>query len=130
MKKHQSQQDDGMSKGASAHIFRNAEKLRENMTEAELVLWEYLKQKKFHGLKFRRQHPIQTYIADFYCHKCRLIIELDGEYHLSQDQVEYDTERTEVLNFTDVNVLRFTNDEVMNNINKVLLEIKKFINNN
>ena len=81
MKEDQSQRDESMFKGASAKIFKNAEVLRNRMTESESLLWDKLKSKKFHGLKFRCQHPIQTYIADFYCHKLKLIIEIDGGYH-------------------------------------------------
>ncbi len=64
----------------SHSIFANAKHLRKNMTDAETVLWMYLKE-GINGLKFRRQHPIGIYIADFYCHKARLIIEIDGERH-------------------------------------------------
>ena len=130
MKKSNLQHDDSMFKGASAQVFGNAKKLRNHMTNAEQLLWEELRQNKFYGLKFRRQHPIQNYIADFYCHKYKLVIEIDGEYHLSKDQVEYDKDRTEILNFNDVIVLRFTNGEVLNDINKVLLDIKTLIDKN
>ena len=129
MKEHQSQKDDSMFKGASARIFKNAEALRKNMTESELLLWEELRGKKFHGLKFRRQHPIQTFIADFYCHKLKLIIEIDGGYHETESQFELDKLRTEVLEFNDVRVIRFTNYDVVNNIEKVLSEIEKYIDN-
>lgn len=71
----------GMHDGAAPSVFKNAERLRENMTEPELKLWDYLKTKPM-GFKFRRQHPIAGYVLDFYCHKLRLSIELDGEYHL------------------------------------------------
>ena len=129
MKEHQSQKDDSMFKGASARIFKNAEVLRLNMTESELLLWEELKSKKFHGLKFRKQHPIQTFVADFYCHKLKLIIEIDGGYHETESQLELDKLRTEVLEFNDVRVIRFTNYDVVNNIEKVLSEIEKYIDN-
>ena len=127
MKKSKLQHDDSMFKGASAQVFSNAEKLRERMTIAEKLLWEELRENKFYGLKFRRQHPIQNYIADFYCHKHKLVIEVDGKYHLHKDQVEYDENRKEILNFNDVIVLRFTNDEVINDLSKVLFDIKIFI---
>ena len=127
MKQSQSQNDDSMFKGASSYIFRNAKKLRENMTKSEIVLWEELKQKKFHGLKFRCQHPIQTFIADFYCHQLKLIVEIDGGYHEDVEQTEKDKERTEIINFNDINVLRFSNDDVINNINTVLAKIEEYI---
>ena len=129
MKRHQLQNDESMFKGASPQVFRNAEKLRNEMTPAEICLWKELKQKKFKGLKFRRQHPIQSFIADFYCHSCKLIIELDGEYHQTDSQIEKDKERTEILTFNDVHVLRFTNNEVFENIDEVLKEISDFIEN-
>jgi len=130
MKKSKLQHNDSMFKGASAQVFSNAEKLRNSMTNAEKLLWEELKQNKFDGLKFRRQHPIQNYIADFYCHKHKLVIEVDGEYHLSKNQAGHDKNREEILNFNDIIVLRFTNDEVINDLNKVLLDIKIFIDKN
>ena len=128
MKEDQSQRDESMFKGASAKIFKNAEVLRNRMTESELLLWDKLKSKKFHGLKFRRQHPIQTYIADFYCHKLKLIIEIDGGYHDSEEQTEIDNERTQTLEFNDIEVIRFTNEEVINNIDDVLFKIEAYIN--
>jgi len=70
----------GMFEGASHIIFENAKHLRKNMTDAEKVLWMYLKG-GIAELKFRRQHPIGLYIADFYCHKIRLVIEVDGSIH-------------------------------------------------
>ena len=127
MKKHQSQNDDSMFKGASPQIFRNAEQLRNNMTIAEKLLWEELKGKKFNGLKFRRQHPIQSYIADFYCHKLKLIIEIDGGYHNSEKQIENDNERTEILEFNGLEVIRFSNKEVVNNLNYVLSKIESYL---
>jgi imidazole glycerol-phosphate synthase subunit HisF len=70
----------GMFDGASPLIFERAKDLRKNMTEAEKVLWFHLKQNSG-GFKFRRQHPLGIYIADFYCHKAKLVIELDGTIH-------------------------------------------------
>ena len=116
-----------MFKGASAQIFGNAAELRKKMTKAENILWEKLRNKMFHGLKFRRQHPINKYIADFYCHKLKLIIELDGEYHNSEDQIIKDQNRTEILNFNDVKVIRFSNMDVETNIEKVLSDIEGYI---
>jgi very-short-patch-repair endonuclease len=87
----------GMHDGATPKVFKNAAKLRENMTQSEIRLWEYLKTKPF-GYKFRRQHPIAGYVLDFYCHKLRLSIEVDGGYHLKKEQKEKDIERTAYLN--------------------------------
>jgi cyclase len=66
--------------GADRLIFENAKELRKNLTHSELLLWGYLKQKPF-GYKFRRQHPLGIYIADFYCHALKLVIEVDGSIH-------------------------------------------------
>ena len=111
-----------MFAGAEPEIFRFAEKLRTNMTNAERKLWDYLK-KKPHGLKFRRQHPFNKYILDFYCHKAKLAIELDGLYHLSISQKKLDQERTNVILGLGVKELRFINSEVLENIDLVLDEV-------
>ncbi len=121
------QLDESMWKGATPQIFSNAKQLRENMTNAESILWEKLKNNRFHGLKFRCQHPIHKYIADFYCHKLKLIIEIDGGYHLTKNQDEYDNERTENLEFNEIKVIRFTNEEVENNLENVLFKREELL---
>jgi len=98
--------------------------LRNNMTEAELVLWEVLKGKKLCGRKFRRQHSIGYYIADFYCSSEKLIIELDGHHHYTPKGKEKDMERDIHLALMDKRVLRFENKEVLNNLTDVLKVIK------
>lgn len=70
----------GMFNEAHPLVFDLAKQLRKNMTHAEMIMWGYLKE-HFEGLRFRRQHPVSMYIADFYCHKLRLIIEIDGSVH-------------------------------------------------
>jgi len=99
----------GMHNGARPGTFNNASKLREDMTEPEKILWENLRLKP-EGCKFRRQHPIGIYILDFYCHKLRISIELDGGYHLAKDQKEKDENRTEYLRELGICEYRFTND--------------------
>ncbi|MGS2765120.1 endonuclease domain-containing protein [Sinomicrobium sp. M5D2P9] len=121
--------DESMWKGAFAQIFARAKVLRESMTEAEKLLWEELKGNKLDGYKFRRQHPIHKFIADFYCHKLNLIIELDGEYHNSPEQKKLDLEREELLTFQEIKVIRFTNDQVLNNMDMVMQEIREMIYN-
>jgi len=103
----------GMHDGATSNIFKNAVKLRQNMTESELMLWEYLKTKPLQ-FKFRRQHPISRYVLDFYCHKLRLSIEIDGGYHLNSEQKMKDSERTGYLNSVGIIEIRFKNDEILN----------------
>jgi very-short-patch-repair endonuclease len=110
--------------GAVVSVFENAKELRENMTEAEIKLWSRIHNKQL-GFRFKPQHPISRFIADFYCHKAKLIIEVDGEIHLGQKEKEYDTNREAVLKRFGIKVIRFTNEQVINNTDKVVEEIKK-----
>lgn len=110
---------------AKPHIFEKAKALRNNMTDSELTLWEKLKGKQILGLRFRPQHPIDIFIADFYCHPIKLVVEVDGGIHKSKDQKEYDIGRTAELNYWEIKVIRFTNEEIENKINEVIREIEK-----
>ena len=112
--------------GATPQTLKKAKLLRNKMTEAETILWEKLKGKQVHGLRFRRQHPINIYIVDFYCHSQKLVIELDGGIH--KKQVEYDYERTKDLKMYGLKVIRFYNSEVENDIEKVISKISNNIN--
>ncbi len=103
----------GMHDGATPQIFKNAFRLRQNMTEPEKKVWEYLRTKPM-GIKFRRQHPKSSFILDFYCHKLRLSIEIDGGYHLSKDQKETDKDRTSYLNSVGIKEIRFSNETILN----------------
>ena len=85
--------DVSMFYNAKPHIFEKAKMLRKNMTVSEHILWEELKGKKMMGLRFRPQHPIDIFIVDFYCHPIKLVIEIDGEYHQSKEQSDYDIGR-------------------------------------
>ena len=127
MKKLKPNHDDGMWKGAPSDSFSKAQFLRRNETKAEKLLWEKLRNNQLEGLKFRRQHPVNIYIADFYCHKFKLIIELDGDYHNQEEQKQKDEVRTEVLRLNDLNIIRFKNEEVEQDINQVLTTIKNKI---
>ena len=110
--------------GANRKIFQNAELLRKNMTIAEKLLWERLNKNQL-GVRFKAQHPMDMFIVDFYCHKYKLIIEVDGEIHLNQK--DYDEGRTAELNRFDLTVIRFTNEDVVNEIEKVVSEIKMYL---
>ncbi|MFC0875263.1 endonuclease domain-containing protein [Saccharicrinis sp. FJH2] len=110
---------------AKPNIFEKAKMLRKNMTGAEELLWEQLKGKNILELRFRPQHPIDIFIADFYCHPLRLVIEVDGGIHKSKEQKEYDIERTGELNNWGIEVVRFTNEEIENDILKVVDMIKQ-----
>lgn len=112
--------------GASPLIFERAKALRENMTPAEEKLWTYLSNKQL-GVRFRRQHPINRFIADFYCHKCLLVIEVDGSVHNSDEAKEYDEMRTYVIREFGMQVIRFKNEEVLQHTEKVLDIIRKEI---
>lgn len=114
----------GLFYGASNIIFENAKRLRNTVTDSEKLLWEHLKEKKL-GVKFRRQHPISFFIADFYCHEKKLIIELDGSIHDKPESIIKDEERTKALNNFGIKVIRFKNDELYNNLNQVLDKIKE-----
>ena len=127
MKKLKPNHDDGMWKGAPSDSFSKAQFLRRNETIAEKLLWEKLRNNQLGGLKFRRQHPVNIYIADFYCHKFKLIIELDGDYHNQEEQKQKDEVRTEVLRLNDLKIIRFKNEEVEQDINQVLITIKNKI---
>ena len=94
-----------------------ARELRNNMTDAEKKLWHHLKQRQIYGHKFRRQHPVGNYIADFVCLEKGLIIELDGGQH--NENINADKIRTEFLNKQGFKVLRFWNNEVLKNIDGV-----------
>jgi guanylate kinase len=96
------------------------------MTPAESALWECLRSKNL-GVRFRRQHPVFGYIPDFVCLEKQLIVEVDGGYHFIGDQQVSDEERTRYLNQYGFEVIRFTNDEILNNIDGVINQIKDAI---
>jgi len=109
--------------GSNGKIFSNAMELRRTMTEAEIILWNELRNKKLNGYKFRRQHPIKNYVADFYCHEARLVVEVDGEIHKDESTKEYDEKRTHDLKEFGIKVIRFANKDILNTIDEVLFKI-------
>jgi very-short-patch-repair endonuclease len=118
--------NENLAYGASKEIAENAKSLRANMTEAERVLWAKLRNRLLGGYKFRRQHPIDQFIADFYCHQKRVVVELDGGVHLHPDRKAYDEARTAELEHWDIGVIRFKNEDVLYEMEKVLELIKEF----
>jgi very-short-patch-repair endonuclease len=116
-----------LSPGSKASIQENARSLRQRQTDAEEKLWALLRNRQLKGKKFRRQHAIADYVVDFYCHECKVAVELDRNVHTSSDAVEYDQLRTNVINEIGVTVLRFCNHEVMNNPDKVLHRISEHL---
>lgn len=109
--------------GAGGHLFEMAKILRRQETEAERFLWLRLCNKQL-GVKFRRQHPIYDYIADFYCHSHRLVVEVDGPVHSSIEAKLNDTERSSLFARFDIEVIRFTNEEVLFDVEDVMRKIK------
>jgi very-short-patch-repair endonuclease len=99
-------------------ILQHAREMRHPQTPAEATLWQRLRNRNLE-FKFRRQHPIERFIIDFYCAEVKLCIEIDGGSHLEQEQQEYDSARTEVLESIGCRVIRFTNSDVRYNINAV-----------
>lgn len=107
-------------------IFRERRRdLRRNQTDAEKILWKYLRNKGFMGLKFFRQYSVGAYIIDFYCPEHKLAIELDGGQHAEEERKEYDGIRTDFLLSKGIEVVRFWNNEVLQNTEVLLTEITR-----
>ncbi len=117
---------DNMHLNASPEIFARANELRKRMTPSEKKLWEHLRKRKLLGLKFRRQHPTIKYILDFYCASLKICIEIDGKIHDGKYHEFYDQDRTNNLNEQGIEVIRFTNQQVLNDIENVLTELSTF----
>jgi very-short-patch-repair endonuclease len=116
--------DRKMFYGAKPVIFERAKFLRDNMTECEKILWSSLNKNQL-GVRFKPQHPVATFIVDFYCHKLSLVIEIDGDYHKFNSQ--YDRSRSDELEKYNLTIVRFKNEEILNDLNTVLLKIEKMI---
>ncbi|MFH1908225.1 MAG: DUF559 domain-containing protein [Chloroflexota bacterium] len=114
------------AKRSNPNTMRQAVKLRKVPTPAEKKLWSYLRGEKLNGVSFRRQHAIGNFIPDFVSIKRKLIIELDGSQHL--EQAEYDVERTKYFESQGYKVIRFWNNQVMNDINRVIRVIEFALN--
>jgi very-short-patch-repair endonuclease len=106
---------------------RRSRELRRSSTDAELLLWESLRNRRLLGFKFRRQHQFGNYIADFYCHDAKLVIECDGGIHTKVEAWNHDQNRDAYLSSLDLRVLRFANDEVLNETARVLDVIKTYL---
>ncbi|MEW6716437.1 MAG: endonuclease domain-containing protein [Chloroflexota bacterium] len=103
-------------------VLQRAKELRRDMTLAEKRLWTALRRNQLDGFRFRRQQIIGRYIVDFYCDAARLIVEVDGSVH--NQQIEYDQAREHVLRDYELRILRFSNEEIMKNLENVLSEIR------
>jgi very-short-patch-repair endonuclease len=112
----------------AVNLKEKARDLRNQPTPAEKRFWNGLRKIPFYdSLTFNRQKPIGNYIADFYCHRLRLMIEIDGDSHGQSDTQKKDIERTRFLQSQGLTVLRFSNSEVEKSIDAVMVEIEKFI---
>ncbi|WP_071590732.1 endonuclease domain-containing protein [Synechococcus sp. PCC 7336] len=105
-------------RGTTPELDRAAKQLRKKLTPAEACLWQALRNRQLRGLRFRRQHPIDRFIADFYCPACKLAIEVDGAVH--DDRTEVDAARTQAMEAYGCRVIRFANQQVLNDLDAVL----------
>lgn len=122
--------NDNLHKNSRSSTFENARSLRKKQTKAEGILWEALRNGKVCNLKFRRQHPFDDYILDFYNHKMKLVVEVDGEVHNEPDVADYDKIRTNNLNENGLTVLRFSNNEVEKDLKTVITKIENWFEEN
>ena len=111
--------------GAKREIFEFAKELRKSETDAEKILWKALRNRRCDGLKFRRQHPVKEFIIDFYCHEFFLGVEVDGSIHENEYVKEYDLNRQAEIENLGITLIRFTNEEVLNSLSRVLNDIKE-----
>jgi very-short-patch-repair endonuclease len=109
--------------GARKSTFLNASRLRGRPTKAEHLLWQQLRKKQILGLRFKPQHPIASFIVDFYCHRIKLAIEVDGEYHNAQ--LDLDENRTYMIIEFGVRLIRFRNEDVFDRIDWVVKTIER-----
>ena len=114
--------------GASKEVVERARELRQNMTDAEAILWGHLRGRRFKGYKFRRQHPADRFILDFYCHSSGLCIEVDGAIHTKAEVIERDSNRTYELEQLGIRVRRILNCEIETDIENVLTKIELWLN--
>jgi len=114
--------------GALPILFEFAKEMRNKPTEAESVLWQYLSNNQRKGFRFKRQHPVKYFVADFYCHSKQLIIEVDGGYHQIPEQYEYDRNRDYELEELGLRVLHFTNEQVLFDIENTIKLIDNELN--
>jgi very-short-patch-repair endonuclease len=108
-------------------ILKSTRNLRRNSTPQEIIVWSRLKNRSFHNLKFRRQHRIGKYTADFICLERKLIIEIDGWQHQEEKHKIHDEERTKYLKRNGYKVVRFWNNEINNNLEGVFLKIEEYL---
>lgn len=101
-----------MRKEGEYRVTAKARSLRQSMTKAEVILWVNLRKRAMNGMRFRRQHPVGSYISDFACPAARLIVEVDGATHSTPDELAYDARRTKYLEQHGWTVIRVSNTDV------------------
>ena len=104
-------------------LLEAARTLRKNMTDAEQLMWRCLRQKQLGGFRFRRQHPFERFVLDFYCCEAKLAVELDGGQHNEPETIVRDMERTVFLEQHGIQVIRFWNNELFQNLEGVLQSV-------
>ena len=107
-----------------------SQNLRSNMTDAERVLWRRIRRGQIKGVLFYRQKPIGGYIVDFYCPKLKLIVEIDGDVHFYERNIAADKKREEYFNKLGLKIVRYTNLDVIQNIDNALRDLKRWLTNN
>src|SRR6187549_3177424 len=120
--------NDNLHKEAIGKLYQYGRELRHDSTEAEKLLWAELRNRKLDSLKFRRQHPLDKFIVDFYCNEKKLVVELDGGVHDEKINKEYDEARTAMLAGLNIIVLRFKNEDVINDMQGVLKKLRDVAN--
>jgi very-short-patch-repair endonuclease len=113
--------------GSRREIIKRARSLRNTMTPSETILWNHIRKKQLSGIIFRRQHPIGQFIVDFYCHEAKLVIEIDGNIHDSDENKEHDENRTFELEKSGLKVIRLKNEVITDNIDEALKILQKEI---
>lgn len=114
-----------MSLPYNGNLIKTAKSLRKDMTPQERHLWyDFLRS---YPIRFQRQKTIKSFIVDFYCHKAKLIVEIDGSQHFSEQGLAYDNERTNILKEFDLEVIRFSNNDVNINFEGVCMEIDRVV---
>ena len=108
-----------------AKLVPRSRKLRKNETDAEAILWGILRRKGIGGYKFTRQKPIDKFILDFYCSKLLLGVEVDGAIHRQKEK--YDDQRTQIINYYDIKVIRFRNEEIFDELPAVAKKMQEEI---
>jgi len=106
---------------------QNARSLRKKATVPERILWDSLRARRLNGWKFRRQHPIDQFVLDFYCREKAIAIKVDGDVHARPEKTAYDLERAKYLELQGVTILRFANKQVLEDLPGVLGEIRKVL---